>query len=139
MKTTMMAGVCLLALVLTFTIAKSELSREKRQASCNELLKNCITACERVAAAGGSDAVLDQCKENCKTAYMCSGGNDDGSDDGNDDGSDDGNDDGSDDGNNGNGSDGGNDDEGSGATAIAGATIFSTISALLVAVASAMN
>ena len=33
----------------------------------------------------------------------------------------------------------GDDDEDSGATAIAGATIFSTISALLVAVASAMN
>ena len=119
MKTTMMAGVCLLALVLTFTIAECGPSQEKRQESpqepsCNEILQNCITACEQVADAGASDATVTQCKENCNTAYnVCSGAN--GPDDDDD------------------------DDEGSGATAIAGATIFSTISALLVAVASAMN
>ena len=59
-------------------------------------------------------------KKFCETANTCFGGNNDVSDDGND----------------GNGSDG---DEDSGATAITGATIFSTISGLLVAVASAMN
>ena len=126
MKTTMMAGVCLLALVLTFTIAECGPSQEKRQASCNkQLLQDCITACERAEAAGGSDAALTQCKEACEAAYGCSG-DDDGSDDGN--GSDDDDDDDDDD-----------DNEDSGATAIAGATIFSTISAFLVVVASAMN
>ena len=96
MKTTMMAGVFLLALVLTFTIAECGPSEEKRQTSCNkELLKNCLTACEQ--SAGGNDDFLTQCRENCETAYGC---------------------------------------EDSGATAMAGATIFS---ALLVAVASAMN
>ena len=128
MKTTIMAGVCLLALVLTFTIAECGTSQEKRQTSCNELLQNCIAICER---AGANDAVTTQCKENCETAYECSGGNDDGngSDDDDGNGSDDDDDNYDDD----------DDDEGSGATAIAEATIFSTISALLVAVASAMN
>ena len=107
----MMAGVCLLALVLTFTIAECGPSQEKRQTSCNELLQNCIELCDRSGA-----ALLPQCKENCETAYECSGDNDDG-----------------------NGSDDDDDDEGSGATTTAGATIFSTISAPLVAVASAMN
>ena len=105
MKTTMMAGVCLLALVLIFTIAECGPSQEKRQTSCDEALKNCIAICEQAADAGGNDAALTQCKESCETAHdVCSGG------------------------------------EGSGgATTIAGATIVSTISALLVAVASAMN
>ena len=113
MKTTMMAGVCLLALVLTFTIAECGASQEKRQAtSCDEILKSCITGCERT---GGSDATVTRCKEICRTYGTCSLSDGDGSDGD------------------------GDDDEGSGATAIAGATIFSTISALLVAVASAMN
>ena len=121
MKTTITAGVCLLALVLTFTIAECGLSQGKQQqASCNEILQTCITACEQAADAGATDAALTQCKQNCDTAYnVCSGANGGGPDIG--DGPD------------------GDDDDDSGATAIAGATIFSTISALLVAVASAMN
>ena len=102
MKTTMMAGVCLLAMVLTFTIAECGPSQEKRQEpsyACNEeYLQDCVTGCEQSAA--GNDAILTQCEEICETTYGC---------------------------------------EDSGATAIAGATIFSTISALLVAVSSAMN
>ena len=106
MKTTVMAGVCLLALVLTFTIAECGPSQEKRQASCDdEKLQNCIRGCE--TAITDNSQALATCKDNCNTAYdACNGAN------------------------------GGND---SGATAIAGATIFSTISALLVAVASTMN
>ena len=91
MKTTMMAGVCLLALVLTFTIAECGPTQEKRQASCDEIQQDCLRACD--LAGGGYVA---QCRDSC----TC---------------------------------------EDSGATAIAGATIFPTISALLVAVASAMN
>ena len=123
MKTTMMAEVCLLALVLTFTIAECGPSQEKRQtatASCDNILQTCNTGCETIQ----HPQALADCKENCKTAYnVCSGANGGNFDvpDG------------------GNGSDNDDDDEGSGGTAIAGATIFSTISALLVAVASAMN
>ena len=122
---TMMAGVCLLALVLTFTIAECGLPQKNGQTpSCEEVLQTCMTTCQQAADAGGSDAVLPQCKESCNTAHdACSrtnGGNvPDGGNGSNDDDSD--------------------NDEDSGATAIAEATIFSTISALVVAVASAMN
>ena len=99
MKTTMMAGVCLLALVLTFTIAECGPSE---QLSCDEMRQICITRCDERYNA-------DQCKNGC---VMCSFNST---------------------------SYNSTSYEGSGATAIAGATIFSTISALLVAVASAMN
>ena len=87
-------------------------------ASCDDILQTCMTTCQQAADAGGSEAVLTQCRENCNTAHdVCSDANGGNVPDDDDD----------------------NNDEDSGATAIAGATIFSTISALLVAVASAMN
>ena len=122
MKTTMMAGVCLLALVLTFTTAECGPSQEKRQTGCtiDSDLQNCITKIGQITSQTTFDnAFCDECRDklidyaerctpNTVQGYrdtfnrICS-------------------------------------NEDSGATAIAGATIFSTISALLVAVASAMN
>ena len=122
MKTTMMAEVCLLALVLTFTIAECGLLQEKRQAECtpDSDLQNCITKIGQVTPDTTSDNVFcgecrdelidyaERCTPNVVQSYnetfnmICT------------------------------------DDEGSGA-ALAGVTVFSTISALLVAVVSAMN
>ena len=138
MKTTMMAGVCLLALVLTFTIAECGPSQEKRQAGCtlDSDLQSCITRIGQVTPETATDNVFcDECRDelldyaercavtpNIVQSYkdtfnrVC---DDDGDQtpDNNDDN---------------------DDNEGSGA-AVVGATIFSTISALLVAVASAVN
>ena len=113
MKTGIFVAVCLL--VLTFTIVECGISQKKRQTpSCEDVLKTCMMTCQQAFDAGGNDAVLAQCKETCNTAHdACTEAN--------------------------GGNGGKDDDKDSGATAIAGATIFSTISALLVAVASAMN
>ena len=146
MKTTMMAGVCLLALVLTFTIAECGPSQEKRQKdSCQTCLEQCkvldlvsVTKCWQFCCSGQGGAA----------GGGAPGGGPDGPD--YDNGSDDGNDpnddnNGSDNGNGPNDDNNGSDDDklngsGSGAAlAVTGATIFTIISALLVAVASAMN
>ena len=49
--------------VAILMVFRKMLEPEKRQPSCNELLQNCITACERTAAAGASNAAIAQCKE----------------------------------------------------------------------------
>ena len=147
----MMAGFCLLALVLTFTIAECGSSQEKRQEPPQDPCQACMEHCKAM-----DPASFGTCRQFC-----CSGQGgaapgsgpgggpdgpdyDNGSDDGNGpndgNGSNDSNHYGSDDGNGSDDNNGSDDGNGSGSgAAVAGATIFSTISALLVAVASAMN
>ena len=115
MKTTMIAGVCLLALVLTFTIAECGPSQDKRQAGCttDSNLQNCITKVEQITSQTTSDnAFCNECRDELiDFAERCTPGAVQGYRDtfnricSN---------------------------ESSGATAIAGSTIFITISALLV-------
>ena len=125
MKTTMMAGVCLLALVLTFTIVECGPSQEKRQQSptgtpfCERCVKDCQT----------SGQTLEECIEWCCHYGQGGAAGDDNNGPNYDNVPDE--DNGSDDNN------GSDDDNGSvSGAAVAGATIFSV---LLVAVASAMN
>ena len=126
MKTGIFVAVCLL--VLTFTIVECGLSQDKRQNECtlDNDLQSCITRIGQVTPETATDNVFcnecrdelldyaERCTPNVVQSYedtlnkVCK-----------------------DDKNN-------NNKEGSGAAAVAGATIFSTISALLVAVASAM-
>ena len=68
METTMMAGVCLLALVLTFTIAECGPFQEGGQEDLSQgpiICNNCIESCK---ATGKSH---DECVEIC---VYCSGG-----------------------------------------------------------------
>ena len=67
MKTTMMAGVCLLALVLTFTIAECGPSQEKRQEPSQGPII-CYKCIENCKATGKSH---DECVAIC---VHCSGG-----------------------------------------------------------------
>ena len=138
MKTGIFGAVCLL--VLAFTIAECGLSQEKRQTGCtpDSDLQDCIRRIGLITPQTASDnAFCNECRdelidyaERCSPSVVdsyketfnriCSNEGDQTPDNNDNDDDDD-------------------NDEGSGATAIAGATIFSTISALLVAVASAMN